>query len=348
VAALAGPLPVSVATDISPAGRNVILRALADRPDLVVIDFPHAAVLAPWPLGVPSVLFTHNVETEIFERHARVAKGLWRHVWRNQAAKMERFERETCQAFTSVVAVSGRDAAALERRFALPAVETIDTGVDLDFFRFTAPADSPPVPEGGGTVVFTGALDSPANIDGIAFLMSEVWPLIAQARPAVRFAIVGRNPAASLLARARQQRLPFSFTGFVDDIRPHVSGAHVSVIPLRVGSGTRIKAFEAMAMGLPVVSTSIGIEGLGLEPGRHFLPADDAPAFAAAILRLLDDAALRGRIAAAARARLEKRYSWAQVTAKFEAICLAALQRSALASSPGAIPAPQNERTQYA
>jgi glycosyltransferase involved in cell wall biosynthesis len=320
VMALADKLPVGVALDRHAAGRGVVAALLAQEPDVLLADFPHAAVLLPEDaLGPASVLFTHNVETEIFERHARVATGARRLVWRQQARKMGTFERDACRRFDTVIAVSARDARALAERFGLSRVETIDTGVDLDFFAYSPPA--PKVPPDGGTIVFTGVMDSPANIDGVDFLMNEAWPAIVRARPAARLVVAGRNPDPALVARARARGVAFTFTGFVDDIRPHIAAADVSVIPLRVGSGTRIKAFESMASGRPVVATGIGIEGLDTTPGEHFLQADTGPDIAAAVLRLLDDADLRARLAASARARLEERFSWSHVARQFERIC---------------------------
>lgn len=318
IRALLGRLPVPVAGDRSAAGMKMVAAALADRPDVVVIDFPHAAVLLEdGPIPVPSVMFTHNVEAEIFARHAEVANWKMRPLWRSQARKMRRFEGETLRRFTRVIAVSARDAKGLEREYGLTNVATIDTGVDLDFYAPT------PVPE-GETVVFSGAMDSRSNIDGIAFLMDEIWPLIAAARPNAQALIVGRNPPDALVERARAAGLPFRFTGFVDDIRPHVRQGQVSVIPLRVGSGTRIKTFEAMAIGRPVVSTTLGVEGLDVVPGEHLLIADTAADFAAAVVRLLEDRAEGARLASAARALLEARFSWRQVARQFEAICLEA------------------------
>ncbi len=326
-AALASALPVGVAVDRSAAGRAAIADTVRSwRPDLVVADFPHAAVLDPG--GTASVMFTHNVEAEIFERHAARARGVWRLVWRGQAGKMRRFEAEALRRYDTVIAVSERDADALRRRYRLPSVATIDTGVDLAYF-----AALPPARVSADTVAFTGVMDSPANMDAIAFLMDAVWPLVAAARPDARALIVGRNPPASLQAAAKAKNLPWRFTGAVPDIRPHMAQADVAVIPLRVGSGTRIKAFEAMAMGRPVVATRIGIEGLDIEPGRHFLQADDPAAFAGAILRLLDDPALRASLVAAARARLEQRFSWGVVARQFEAICLDTLARSPAAAN---------------
>ena len=314
--ALAGSLPVSAATDRSRAGRLAVASELADGPDVVVVDFPQAAVLTPGPFDTRSVVFTHNVEAEILERHAERAAGLSRTVWRQQAAKMQRFECATLRRFDTVVAVSARDARMLEQRCGIGTPAVIDTGVDLDFYGFHPPAET------ANTIVFSGAMDSRSNIDGIEFLMDQVWPHVAAARPEVRMLVVGRNPPASLVARAGQLGLPWSFTGFVDDIRPHVLRGDVSVIPLRVGSGTRLKAFEAMALGRPVVSTALGVEGLSVVPDSHFLSAESGADFAAAILRVLADAGLRRRMAQAARTLLEDRFSWEQVGRQFEAICV--------------------------
>ncbi len=322
LAALLDPLPVAVATDRSTAGRRVVAHALAARPDIVLVDFPHAAVLLPARLAVSSVMFTHNVEAEIFERHAAVARGAWKLVWASQARRMWRFERAALRRFTRVVAVSERDRSALVRAYDLQHVERIDTGVDLEFYAPGLPAPSPP--SGGGTVVFTGAMDWRANTDGVAFLLDEVWPLVLQVRPQARAVIVGRNPPPTLVERARAAGADWHFTGFVDDIRPYVAAAHAYAIPLRVGSGTRIKAFEAMAMGRPVVSTRLGVEGLDVTPGEHLLIADSAQAFATAILRLLDHPEEGVALATAARALVEARFSWAQVARQFEAILLGA------------------------
>lgn len=323
--ALASRLPVAVATDRSAAGARCIAGLLAERPDVVVVDFPHADVLMPRNLDAASVMFTHNVEAEIFERHAARAKGLWHQVWRDQHRKMRRFEQETLRRFDSVIAVSSRDAQVLKDRYGLPHVAEIDTGVDLDFFAATPPGDGP-APD-GGTLVFTATMSWAANVEGIHYLLDEVWPALVAARPKVRAIIIGRNPPAALVEKVRSRGLAVTLTGFVDDIRLYVAQSDVYVIPLHVGSGTRIKAFEAMAMGRPVVSTTLGIEGLPVTHGEHFLRADTAADFAAAILALLDDATLRTRLAGAARRLMEANFSWAGVARQFEAICLDALAR---------------------
>lgn len=320
--ALPGRLPINVASDASAAGRNMVASALAERPDAILIDFPHAAVLLPPRLEIPAIIFTHNVEAEIFARHAAVARGPMRLVWQHEARKMRRFEGEVLRRCQTVIAVSERDARALETAYGLSGVEPIETGVDTEFYTYRRPQ---PAPDGGGTVVFTGSMDSRSNIDGIEFLLDEVWPLLVRRRPGARAVIAGRNPPERLKETARARGFDWTFTGFVDDVRPYVAGAHAYAIPLRVGSGTRIKVFEAMAMGCPVVSTRLGAEGLDVRDGEHFLAADTAPAFADALLRLLDEPKLQLRLSETARNLVTTRFGWPVVIRRFEQICLSAL-----------------------
>lgn len=329
---LLGDLPIPVATDRSPAARDAIAAALPGA-DVVVVDFLHAAVLMPAKLEKPCVLFTHNVEAEIFERHLALAKGaLHRYVWQDQTRKMKAFEAQTLRSYDGIVAVSERDRAYFKKAYGVEA-STIPTGVDLDYFAFHPPKDGKPV------IAFTASMDSLANIDGVRWLMDEVWPLIVKEVPDAEMRVIGRNPDPGLVAEAKRRGLAFTFTGYVDDVRPHLDGAQVYVIPLRVGGGTRIKAFEAMAFGLPTVSTAIGIEGLGVAPEAHYLEADTAPEFAAAVLRLLRDGALRRTIALSARRLVEDHYSARRVGEVFESICVAAMEKQGSNVSPARIPA---------
>ena len=322
---LTSRLPVAVATDDSATGRKILVEQLRQKPDLLVIDFPHAAVLAPPPYPCPSVLFTHNVEAEIFRRHAEAARDpVRRAMWRNQARKMARFERDLLGQFSAVVAVADRDRDHFRSAYGATNVFVIPTGVDFNHFTFASP---PPVEEpDGGTLVFTGSMDWLANSDGIEHFMDNVWPLLARARPSVRFVVVGRSPSPRLIERARSRRLAWTFTGFVDDVRPYVRQAHAYVIPLRVGGGTRIKVYEAMAMGCPMVSTRIGVEGLPVEDGRHFVAADRPADMAAAILSLLADNERRQRISRDARRLVEENMSAANAARVFEQICQQALE----------------------
>src|SRR5262249_17978453 len=139
--------------------------------------------------------------------------------------------------------------------------------------------------------------------------------------PGAKMCIVGRDPPQSLIRKARQAGVDWQFTGYVDDVRPYVRDASVYVVPLRVGGGTRLKIYEAMAMGCPVISTAIGVEGLPLVPDEHYLLADDAAALADTIGRLLGDVRLRVQLSLAARQFVEENCSFRAIARQFERIC---------------------------
>ena len=325
-------LPVNVVMDRTEAGVHAVAELVARTDiDLVVFDFVHSAVLLPPSLPIASVCFTHNVEAEIFSRHASQATDVFRRaLWATQHRKMQRFEGRALARFDTVIAVSERDAKQFGLNYQIEEARPIPTGVDLDFFHWSpAPEISELVVP---TVVFTGSMDWAANIDGIRFFLQQVWPRILASMPQARFKVVGKSPPASLQALAAHTR-NVQFTGFVDDVRPHVHEAHVFVIPLLVGGGTRIKAFEAMAMGCPVVSTTIGIEGLGAEPDVHYLCRDESDAMAAGVLELLGNSELRRNISSQARQLVEQRFGHQSVARVFEQICLDTLARRTVAQT---------------
>jgi glycosyltransferase involved in cell wall biosynthesis len=331
--AIVSSLPIPVAGDREEVGCRAVAAELALEPDVVVADFPHASVLFPPGDRHGSLLFTHNVESEIFRRHAEVARNFpLKVLWRTQAQKMQLFEEEAARRFDGVVAVSERDAAYFsgivgeERVFAIP------TGVDLDYFTYRRVKAA--VPAGGGSIVFCGSMDWLANVDGARFFMDEVWPRVANARPTAKMVVVGHSPPRELVQAAVDRGLSWTFTGFVDDIREYVRTADVYVIPLRVGGGTRIKAFQAMAMGCPVVSTSLGIEGLPVVHDEHCLVGDSAEDFATAVLHLLDRADVRKQLSVNARRLVDQRFGASVAAAAFEQACLHTLSAPRCADSP--------------
>lgn len=311
---LAGLLPMAVECDRSVKGARVVAQQIEMKPDLVVVDFPHTAVLLPRKLDVPSLVFTHNVESEIYRRQVAAAENpVLRHIWRDQSDKMERYERNTLARFDKVIAVSDRDAKQFRERYGVKSVVSIPTGVDLDYFAFHPPEPAP-------RVIFSGSMDWLPNADGIDWLLREVWPSVTKRIPRASLTVIGRDPPPHLVRAADGSSV--RFTGFVDDIRPHMRGAAASVIPLRIGGGTRIKAYEAMAQGCPIVSTTIGMEGLPAEAGRHYILADQPEEFADALVALLADPARGSAMAADARSFVEASFSSARVAAEFERICL--------------------------
>ena len=314
---LLSSLPLTVAADRSKAAREIVREAFATGPDVVVADFLHAAVQLPESISIPTVLFTHNCEAEIYERHAANERSAWmKPIWRSQARKMLSFERDALAGATKVVAVSERDAQRFERSYGLQGVETIPTGVELERFPWREP-------QGQRRVVFAGSMDSAANIDGVEWLLDHVWPRVVEQVSDARMTVVGKSPPAHLVRKVSDVR-GVEFTGRVAEVAPYLSGADAFVIPLRVGSGTRMKAYEAMASGVPVVSTSVGIEGLGLLAGVHYLEADSGQDFAEAILRLISDPLLGREISCRARSFVDEHASHLAAAKRFEEICLRA------------------------
>ncbi len=320
---LASDLPIPVVTDRSSRGSDLVRRLLAAEPDVVVADFPHAMVLlAGASLPSKLVIFTHNVEADIFRRHRDVATNpIKKLIWEDQRKKMVAFERWALGQANTVIAVSSRDADQFRTVYGVESVEVIPTGVDLEYFTFREP------PQASKQVVFTGSMDWMANIDGVRFLLREVWPHVYRADPQISMVIVGRSPPESLIREARDSGFPWSFTGWVADTRPFVWDSAAFVVPLRVAGGTRLKVWEGMALGCPVVSTSIGVEGLPVQCGEHFLGGDDPIELAAKLVQLVGDPLLRVRLAARARSYVEENFSYKVAANQFEDICLRTLAR---------------------
>jgi polysaccharide biosynthesis protein PslH len=280
--------------------------------DVIVCDFLVAAGVIPWDAPCPKVLFTHNVEAMIWKRHYEVARNpLWKLLSFREWKAMSRAERTYLQKADHVLAVSETDRDFFAGVIPMEKLTVIPTGVDIDYFQ---PAQSEEEPN---TLVFTGSMDWLPNEDGIFNFVQEILPRICQQIPTTKLYIVGRRPSRRLQTLASENPDHVHLTGWVDDIRPYLGKGAVCIVPLRIGSGTRLKIFEAMAMGKAVVSTTIGAEGL---PGRHgteLLLADSPDDFAQCVTMLLRDAALRRKIGTAARTLVETKYSWGAVAAEF-------------------------------
>lgn len=329
VVALSSSLPLSVATDRSPNASAAIRAALDEKPDVAVIDFVHTAIVCPERFEVPSVVFTHNVEAEIYKRHAERATRPWmRAIWRSQARKMRDFERSALQRFDRVIAVSDRDARAFREDFGVCETRTIPTGVDVDFHTMGASARAGDLRASAPRFVFTGSMNWLPNVEGLEWFLEACWPRIVAECPDAALEVIGRNPDRGLVQAAERAGANWNFTGFVDDVRPHIHDGDLSIIPLRIGGGTRLKAYEAMALGSPLVSTALGIEGLPIDHEEHCLIADSDEGFAAACVRMLRDGALRAKIREHGRAVCEDRFSSTAVARAFEEICFDAMGRA--------------------
>jgi sugar transferase (PEP-CTERM/EpsH1 system associated) len=314
---LLSPLPYAIGKYHSPAMRSVIEeRVSRGDVDLLVCDFLMPAQNVPDQLRCSTVLFQHNVEASIWRRHVEVqASRLGRAYFAEQSRRMERFEREQCRRFDVVVAVSQEDADALRDHYDLPRVRAIPTGVDTTAF---APADAALAEP--GRIVFVGAMDWMPNEDGIQWFAGEVLPRIRAQVAGATLTIVGRNPGPAV-RRLEDGAGGVSVTGTVPDVRPYLEAASLVVVPLRVGGGTRLKIYEAMSMDRPVVSTTIGAEGLPLAEGRHIVRADDAAAFADACVRLLRSPAEAWAMAHEGGAYVRASFGWDRVAGEFARLC---------------------------
>jgi polysaccharide biosynthesis protein PslH len=293
-------LPYAVAKYRSRAMAAAIRTAVRERDiDLVVCDFLFPSINVPDDVGVPVLLFQHNVEAAIWRRHAESAgHPIKRRYMRAQYARMRAWERRECRRVAHVVAVSEQDAADMAREYGVTAVSAVPTGVDLDFFQ-----PSGAQRQEDGRLVFVGSMDWMPNEDGTAWFVREILPSIRQAVPGVHLDIVGRNPSPAVQALAREDA-GVTVTGTVSDVRPYVERAAVSVVPLRIGGGTRLKIFEGMALESAIVSTTIGAEGLPLRDGEEIVIADSPADFAQACVRLMRDAQARAALGRAAPTRV--------------------------------------------
>lgn len=293
---------------------EALLRELmeTEKFDALVCDFLTPCLNLPEPERW--VLFQHNVETMIWRRHAETASnGLAKWYYGLQAKRLEEAEGWFCRKMRHVVAVSGVDAEMFRKEFGVERVTAVATGVDVEYFTPTGEKRTET------ELVFVGSMDWSPNEDGIQWFVKEVLPLVRKQMSDCRLRIVGRAPSEGIRRLAAEDGR-IEVTGTVPDVRPHLWGGRVSIVPLRIGGGTRLKIYESMAARVPVVSTTIGAEGLEVADGENIRLADDAKAFAAGCVELLTEESRRLALAESGWRLVKERFSWEHVAREFEAI----------------------------
>ena len=316
---LAGMLsryPFTVINDFSKDLETKIRRVASEQYyDLLVCDFLQPSLNVRNIKNYPSLLFQHNVESMIARRHFESAKNpLSRLFWWVQWQRMRRYEREICAKFDGIVAVSEQDKNLLEQEFGAKDVFTIPTGIDTEFFS----PNEDNVEK--NSLVFTGSMDWLPNEDAILFFAREILGKIKLQVPGVKLTVVGRNPSRRLVNELKQYP-EIEVVGWVEDVRPFISRHALYIIPLRIGGGTRIKVYEAMAMGKAIVSTAVGVEGLPLKDGEHVVLADGAEAFAQAIVKLLRQDEFREALALRGMHFVRRNFSWGKAAQVFADAC---------------------------
>jgi polysaccharide biosynthesis protein PslH len=311
VRGLIGPEPIPLLNYFSPAMATRLVDLLRTvRFDTVQLVSIHLAKFLPalqaaqFPL--PIVADWHNVESELMQRYANVTSNpLRKWAARRTAKLLERAEENFLRKCDRHTVTSEREHTQLLARSPGKPIEVIPNGVPVQSIepRGRSVQRSP-------NILFVGSLDYHANIDGILWFAGTVWPAVLLKRPDAKLTIVGRQPAAAIEALAGSQ---IEVIGPVEDVRPFYVDAAVSIVPLRIGGGTRLKIVEAMAAGVPVVSTPLGAEGLQAEDGRHLLLGQTPDELTEAILRIFTNESLADGLALEGRQLVEQHYDWRNI-----------------------------------
>jgi glycosyltransferase involved in cell wall biosynthesis len=318
-------LPDMAARLYDPAFEQALVRLLtAERFDILQVEgielARYALRLAPLirERGTAIVFDDHNAEYALQRRACITDLGSpkrWPAALYSllQWRRLQSFEHDICVLADGVVAVSSEDRAALMRIAAGVEPLVLPNGVDVECYR---PGQPDSLPLEHPALVFTGKMDYRPNVDAVTWFHRRIWPAIRRRHPAARFYVVGKGDHPALAPLRGDPSV--TVTGFVADILPYFAGADVYVAPLRMGSGTRLKLLEAMASGLPIVSTRIGAEGLSIVAGQHCLLADDPARFASACSQLLLDAEQRHALGDAARQFAVERYDWRRLVPQLD------------------------------
>ncbi|MEK7829624.1 MAG: glycosyltransferase [Acidobacteriota bacterium] len=304
--------------------QEIVRRVEQDKPDVVVCDFLPPSINVPERLGCATVLFQHNVEAMIWQRHYETqANPLKRLYLYGQWRKMRALEQAECRRYDHVIAVSREDGEMMRRDYGIESVTDVPTGVDTEFFRPSSNAQPEPA-----SLVFTGSMDWIPNVDAINWFCLEILPLVRAKVPNVKLTVVGRKPGRELMELGRRDSSVI-VTGRVDDVRPFMENASAYIVPIRIGGGTRLKIYEAMAMQVPMVSTTVGAEGLPVTDGEELLIADTPEDFAASVVRVLTDQKFALDLGLRAANTVRERFGWAGVAARFAEICQQARENQA-------------------
>jgi glycosyltransferase involved in cell wall biosynthesis len=307
-------LPYAVASHVSTKMRQAVLDHARTRPvDLWQLEFSGYLYTLQGVDG-SVVLQAHNVETLIWQRFWEAERHpLKRWYIHQQCRKYERFERHAFAAVTRVIAVSPEDADLARQRFGASNVDVVDNGVDVDFYRDVRPAiDS-------STVLYLGALDWRPNLDALRLLLDAIFPAVRARLPRAQLSIVGRRPPDWLRQRVAGME-GVQLHADVPDVRPHLAASAVMAVPLRIGGGSRLKILEALAAGLPVVSSRVGAEGLALRSGDDYTLADTPDEMTAALVDCLEQPAKAGAQAKHGRETVACRYDWPMLAEKLESV----------------------------
>ena len=308
--------PYSIASHRSAAVRRTIRRLAATE----VIDLWQFETLsyADTLIGTDArtIVMAHNVESLIWERLYETEARLHRRWYIGQQwRKYERFEARTMTAASRVVAVSVEDAALMRDRFGVRDAVVVDNGVDIAYFAETAKVPA----RDGRQILFLGNLEWRPNLDSVELLLSDIMPVVLAAEPDARLCIVGRNPSPALIKRVRGNP-HVELHANVPDVRPYLARAGMLAVPLRIGGGSRLKILEAVASGLPVVSTRIGCEGLRFAANRDLRVVESPNEMAVALIDCMRHPDRAAALAQSGQAVIDAHYDWSRLADRLEVV----------------------------
>ncbi len=282
------------------------LQAMLNQTDFDVIHFDtiSLAVYKDVVGDIPKVLNHHNIESHLLQRRTLVEQNpLKRFYFSLEGKKLEQFETRTCPQFDMNFTVSELDKDRLLEFAPGTKADVIANGVDIEYFSPQAVETKP------GSVIMVSGMNWYPNRDAVLYMYEEIWPKLCEVYPDISWVVVGASPPKQLLDLAEQDKR-VTVTGFVDDVRPYLAEAEIYLCPMRDGGGTRLKILDALSMGKPIVSTTMGVEGIAVTPEKNVLTADTPDEFVKQIGRLRDDPALRQQIGQAGRQFVIDTYSW--------------------------------------
>lgn len=301
--ALPGRLPYAVTRFQSKAMQERIAQCVeSGRVDAVLSNTPYPLANVPASLPVPLIVNCHNIEHVILRRYLPFERSPLRraYAW-SECSKLEHWEKEVCSRASLLLVCSENDQSLMERLCLGSSVAVVPNVIDVD--RYTSSSQSD-----GATVLYTGGMDWFPNRDAVEFFVNAILPELRRLSPQIKFIVAGRRGPEKF--HQDLAKIPnVEFRGPVSDMRAEIASATVCVVPLRIGSGTRLKILEAAAMGKPIVSTGVGAEGLKLRDGKEIILEDQPCKFAQVVADLLGDAKRRASLASAARHGAEKHYS---------------------------------------
>lgn len=263
-----------------------------------------------------------NLETLLLARMAQMPMSLPRRLmYRIDARRMKRYERAALANFHHIFAVSDLECEKIREWLPHIPVTRLDNGIDLSVDEHEV---SVPVEEREPGILFVGSMKYPPNEEAIVWFAQEIFPRVLVRVPEASLTVVGHNPSPRVLSLASQN---VRVTGTVPAVEPYYERAAVAVVPLRTGGGTRLKILEAMNCGTPIVSTTLGMEGLDVRPNVDLLVADDPVNFAEQVIELLTLPARRRQLVSAARERVRQKYDWQAIGDRLDAALCETVER---------------------